>query len=145
MKKLTFRPLAVVAILAMLGLSAPAVAMADGTTTTVAPTTTTSVAPTTTTSVAPTTTTSVVKSCRVQLLQWSRQYYRWHESRGDIYSRYSHTTSRALNRLSLALLRGSDAQAKAALAKYNTIVATAKATRDAALTKLGPAPTEPTC
>ncbi len=143
MKNLTFRPLAVVAILAMLGLSVPVMAMAD-TTTTTAPTTTTSVAPTTTTTVASTTTT-VAKSCRVQLLQWSRQYYRWHEQRGDIYSRYSKTASKALNRLSFALLRGNDAQAKAALAKYNATIATAKAARDAALTKLGSAPAEPAC
>jgi hypothetical protein len=138
MKNLTFRPLAVVAILAMLGLSAPAVAMADdGPTTTLTPTTTTTLAGTTTTTVASTT--------RVELLQWTRQYYRWHEARGDIYSTYSKAAAKDLNRLSLALLRGNDAQAKTALAKYNTAVATAKAARDAALTKLGAAPSEPTC
>lgn len=144
MKKLTFRPLAVVAILAMLGMSAPVVAMAaDSTTTTLTPTTTTTLAGTTTTVAS--TTTTVAKSCRVQILQWSRQYYRWHEARGDIYGTYSKAAAKDLNRLSLALLRGNDAQAKTALAKYNTAIATAQAARDAALTKLGSAPSEPTC
>lgn len=144
MKNLTLRPLAVVAILAMLGLSVPVMAVAD-TTTTVAPTTTTSVASTTSTTVSSTTTTTVAKSCRQQLLAWTRQYYRWHESRGDIYSHYSNAARDALNHLSLALLRGNDTQANTALAKYNAAIAKAQATRDAALTKLGPAPAEPTC
>jgi hypothetical protein len=145
MKNLTVRPIAMVALLAMLGLGIPTLATAETTTTTVA-TTTTTVPATTTTVVGSTTTTTVPATCRQELTKWIRQYSTWHEARSDIYGRYSKAYNNALNRLALAIVRDrSQSDVKAALAKFNTAVATAKATRDAALTKLGAAPTEPTC
>jgi len=138
MKNLTIRPLAVLALLAMLGLSVPAMAVAD--------TTTTTVAPTTTTTVAPTTTTTTPQTCKEQLREWVRQLSRHHEASRDIYTHFSRTYERALDRLATQLRKARNpADLTAALGYFHITVNEAKADRDAALAKLGPAPTQPTC
>jgi hypothetical protein len=139
MKNLTIRPLAVLALLAMLGLSVPAMAVAE------TPTTTTTVAPTTTTTVTSTTTTTP-QTCKQQLRQWVRQLTRHHEASRGIYTHFSRTYERALDRLATQLRRARNpADLTAALGIFHITVNEAKADRDAALAKLGPAPTQPTC
>ncbi|MFI5035204.1 MAG: hypothetical protein ACHQFZ_03245 [Acidimicrobiales bacterium] len=141
MKKLTIRPLAVLALLAMLGLSAPVIAAAESTTTT----STTTVA-TTTTTVAGTTTTTVPSSCKDQLRDWIRALAKWHDAHRDIYRHYNNAWWSAVHTFNRALNKAKDPDdLHKALTNLHAALTAAQSDRDAALKALGPAPTQPTC
>jgi hypothetical protein len=134
MKTSTIRPIAAIALLAMLGAGAPALAGADTTTTT-----------TTTTTVAPTTVTTVAPTFKQQIVAWHKAVTKYEKSRLAIMRTYNtavRTDTRALA-AALKSAHGKGAQ-QAALSAFHAAIKSAKSAKVAALLALGSKPERPT-
>ncbi|MDE3065864.1 MAG: hypothetical protein KGJ36_09335, partial [Acidobacteriota bacterium] len=123
------RSIAVLALLALIGVGAPALAGADTSTTVLAPTTTSTVAPT----------------FAQQLVTWHAAVAEYNAARRVILRAYDTAVRRDARALAAALEAGhGKASQKAALATFHAAIKAAKRAKIAALLALGAFPVRPT-